>query len=156
MPSHRAFPLEAIVLFPLLGPPALALAGAALYAAVLVIFLLSPKAIIALPIYFVFWAKLAYAALWPSAAAAGVLYALAVGLFAPPVLVTAMVAGAVAALGYGIGLMLLGSLDAGTTDSRSVVIGAAIGLAQVVPGWWASQKMRGWLATRKDASLSDK
>src|SRR3981081_2264266 len=126
MPSHRAFPLEAIVLFPLLGPPALALAGAALYAAVLVIFLLSPTAIIALPIYFVFWAKLAYAALWPSAAAAGVLYALAVRVCAPPVLVTALVAGVIAALGYGIGLMLVGSSDAFAADFQAVVIGAVI------------------------------
>jgi hypothetical protein len=144
MPSHRAFPLEAIVLFPLLGPPALALVGATLYAAMLVIFLLSPEAIIALPIYFVFWAKMAYAALWPPAAAAGVLYALAVRLFAPPELGTALGAGGVAALGYGIGLMLL----AGKADVQSAVTEAVIGGAQVVPGWWASQKMRRVLATR--------
>ena len=116
---HRAFPLEAIVLFPLLGPPALALLGATLYAAMLMIFLLSPGAILALPIYFFFWAPMAYAALWPAAAAAGVLYALAVRFFAPPVVVTAMIAGAIGAVGYGIALMLLGLAPFGNLPDGS-------------------------------------
>jgi hypothetical protein len=160
VPPHRAFPLEAIVLFPLLGPPALALLGATLYAAMLMIFLLSPGAILALPVYFLFWAQMAYAALWPAAAAAGVLYALAVRFFAPPVIVTAMIAGAIGAVGYAIALMLLGlapsgnlpdgsGISFGKVDSQTVVLEAIIGMAQAVPGWWASQKMRAWLATRQ-------
>ena len=119
VPPHRAFPLEAIVLFPLLGPPALALLGATLYAAMLMIFLLSPGAILALPVYFFFWASMAYAALWPAAAAAGVLYALAVRFFAPPVVVTAMIAGAIGAVGYGIALILLGLAPFGNLPDGS-------------------------------------
>lgn len=165
-PPHRAFPLEAIVLFPLLGPPALALLGATLYAAMLMIFLLSPGAILALPIYFFFWAPMAYAALWPAAAAAGVLYALAVRFFAPPVVVTAMIAGAIGAVGYGIALILLGlapfgnlpdgsGISFGKVHSQTVVLEAIIGMAQAVPGWWASRKMRAWLATRQRTSKTD-
>jgi hypothetical protein len=166
VPPHRAFPLEAIVLFPLLGPPALALLGATLYAAMLMIFLLSPGAILALPVYFFFWASMAYAALWPAAAAGGVLYALAVRFFAPPVVVTAMIAGAIGAVGYGIALILLGlapfgnlpdgsGISLGKGHSQTVVLGAIIGVAQAVPGWWASRKMRAWLATRQRSGKVD-
>jgi hypothetical protein len=165
MPAHRIFPVEAIVLFPLFGPPVLALVGATLYAALLLIVSLSPEAILVLPVYFWFWAKPAYAALWPSAAAAGVLYALAVRLFAPPLAVTAIISGVLGALAYGIVFMLLGLSPLGTlpesagavrkVDVDSAVVLSVVGLVQVLPGWWASQKMRGWFGRRGEAYPQD-
>jgi hypothetical protein len=147
-PATRPFPFEAVVVFPLVGPPVLGF-GMALAYAVLLMVSLSLGGILAIPVYGVFWTMLLAPMLAPPLLLAGLLYAFAVRRFAPPRLTTALAA-AVAA----VSLYLLAALPGARLFAldlerlhitRGGILPAAIGcVIAVIPGWWLTRALRRW------------
>jgi hypothetical protein len=153
VPVKRPFPLEAIVVFPLVGPPALAFAVAAAYAAALMIFL-DFRALLALPVYGVFWTVMFFPLAAPPLALAGMLYAVAVRWFAPPHLVTALAAGALGAAIFVASAWLamrIFPLDVERfhLTPNDIVPGSVGCVLAVIPGWWVSRKIARWRAARR-------
>ena len=146
MSTERRIPsptrLIAIVLvFALVGPIVWALVFVVLFGTFGIVSM-GPLAIFAGLVYFFWWLPAIYLHLGPPFLLTGVLYALAVRLFAPQSLVTALLAAAVAFLAYlGVRYWVMGSFD--TPGSRlgpsffSDPWGVAgFAVLGVVPCWW--------------------
>lgn len=139
IPRHRLYAI--VFVFPLLGPIVGALLFVALFGTVGIL-TMGPLAIFAGLMYFFWWLPALYGLFALPFLLTGLLYALAVRLFAPQSLVTALAAAIVAFPAYlGARYWIMGSLDTTgsplgphpLTDAGGI---AGMILVGVVPCWW--------------------
>lgn len=133
--------LAVVMVFALLGPIVWALMFVVLFGTFGMV-TMGPAAIFAGLMYFFWWLPSIYAVFGPPFLLAGMLYALAVRVFAPESLVSALIAAIVAFPAYlGVRYWVMGSLDTtgsalgpnALSDLWNVAGLAAMG---VVPCWW--------------------